>query len=102
MRRLLTQSSYIVKDVYNAKMLAAWDEYKAQWTSENTRPSCFAPEQLYLVLCLSDGGYDLESTAFDKDAGWRQAASVFWQVSRALAAAEDELEFEVSICLQPG
>ena len=79
-------------------MLAAWDAFQKEWPhdSHNPRPSCFGPSQLYLVMLLEDGGWDLECTAFDKDVGWRQATSVFWQVVRALADAEKNLEFEVS------
>lgn len=84
-----------MKGAYTQQLLRQWDAYKKQWGSENIRPSCFDAEQTYVVLCLSNGGWDLESTAFDSANGWRQAASVFWQVARTLALAEQAVEFEV-------
>jgi hypothetical protein len=92
----LTTRAYIVQGAYTALLLKHWDSYKKRWGSENVRPSCFAKGQKYVVLCLEDGGIDLESFAFDAKTGWVQAAGAFWQVADALARAEDRAQFEVS------
>ena len=48
------------------------------------------------MIFLHDGGVDLEAFQFNKKVGWVQAAGVFWQVTDALARAEEWTEFEVS------
>lgn len=50
-------------------------------------------DQHFVLLCLADGGVDLE--AF-KVRSWREARSIFTQTAAALARAEDRFEFEVS------
>lgn len=46
---------------------------------------------------LPNGGPDLEAYTFSTPTktGWRQACSVFWQVARTLADAEELVSFEV-------
>lgn len=52
--------------------------------------------QVYAIIVLPNGGPDLESYSFATaaKAGWRQACSLFWQVTRALAQAEELVAFE--------
>ena len=60
-------------------------------------PDCFTVSQTYAIIVLPNGGPDLESYNFatSSKTGWRQAASLFWQVAKALAQAEELVEFEV-------
>jgi serine/threonine-protein kinase haspin len=57
----------------------------------------FGVSQLYAIIVLPNGGPDLEAYKFTngKQNGWRQACSLFWQVARALARAEQLVSFEV-------
>ena len=59
--------------------------------------------QVYAIIVLPNGGPDLEAYTFTGASknGWRQACSLFWQVTRALAEAEELVQFEVSISLIP-
>lgn len=60
-------------------------------------PDSFTVSQVYAIIVLPNGGPDLEAYAFESatKTGWRQACSLFWQVTRALAEAEDIVSFEV-------
>ncbi len=56
--------------------------------------------QLYAIIVLPNGGPDLEAFSFTKPSSkyaWRQACSVFWQVTKSLATAEELVCFEVSL-----
>lgn len=86
----------MVQGVYDPTLLAQWDNYAETHGTENIRPSCFDAQQEYVVIFLRDGGDDLEAFEFAKKTGWVQAAGVFWQVTDALARAEEWTEFEVS------
>lgn len=57
----------------------------------------FTVSQLYAIIVLPNGGPDLEAYTFNTPAksGWRQACSIFWQVTRTLAEAEELVRFEV-------
>lgn len=57
----------------------------------------FSVSQMYAIIVLPNGGPDLETFAFKATAktGWRQACSLFWQVARSLAEAEELVHFEV-------
>lgn len=55
----------------------------------------FPSTQLYAVLLLPYGGKDLESYTFSKSRPWAEAAGIFWSVAQSLAAAEEQLHFEV-------
>lgn len=57
----------------------------------------FFESQAYAVIVLPNGGPDLETFSVSPNSGvtWRQACSIFWQVARALAHAEDLVHFEV-------
>ena len=63
----------------------------------DVRPDTFAVSQLYAIIVLPNGGPDLEAYTFSTPvkSGWRQACSIFWQVTRALAKAEERVSFEV-------
>ena len=56
----------------------------------------FGAEQHYALIVLSHGGPDLEKFKFDSASGWLQAAAIFWQVTDAMARAEEWTRFEVS------
>ncbi|KAK2466054.1 hypothetical protein APHAL10511_001696 [Amanita phalloides] len=51
---------------------------------------------VYAIIVLPNGGPDLEAYTFTNPgkSGWRQACSVFWQVTKALAHAEQLVSFE--------
>lgn len=51
-------------------------------------------EQYYVLICLEDGGVDLEAFRLRN---WREARNVFQQTSNALARAEERFDFEVSL-----
>lgn len=55
-----------------------------------------AVSQVYAIIVLPNGGPDLEAYTFSQPTkiGWRQACSLFWQVVRALATAENLVSFE--------
>lgn len=55
----------------------------------------FTASQTYAIIVLPNGGPDLETFTFQPKMGWRQACSIFWQVTRALAEAEELVHFEV-------
>ncbi|KAL1946497.1 hypothetical protein VTO73DRAFT_14601 [Trametes versicolor] len=65
--------------------------------TEGVRPDTFGVSQLYAIIVLPNGGPDLEAYTFSTPTktGWRQACSVFWQVARTLADAEELVSFEV-------
>jgi hypothetical protein len=54
---------------------------------------------VYAIIVLPNGGPDLEAYTFAlaSKSGWRQACSLFWQVARTLARAEELVEFEVCL-----
>ena len=56
----------------------------------------FTDAQLYTVIILANGGPDLEAFSFPSLAtSWRQACSIFWQVTKSIAQAETLAHFEV-------
>src|SRR5207248_1374895 len=73
------------------KLLDEWHLYAQREESENSDPSLYNSNQLFMVLQLSNGGTDLESYQF---ASAVQAEKVFVQLCLSLAAAEQEMEFE--------
>jgi hypothetical protein len=62
------------------------------------RKDMFNVSQVYAIIVLPNGGPDLEAYAFTSasKSGWRQACSIFWQVTKALAHAEQLVSFEVT------
>ena len=58
----------------------------------------FTPSQTYAIIVLPNDGPDLEAYTFSNASktGWRKASSLFWQVTKALAHAEELVSFEVS------
>ncbi|TFK55565.1 hypothetical protein OE88DRAFT_1765645 [Heliocybe sulcata] len=88
--------AYVVRGRYPSLLLDLWDAYDATKGSESVRPDNFVVAQTYAIIVLPNGGPDLEAYAFAQPArtGWRQACSLFWQVTRALADAERLVSFE--------
>ncbi|KAL0067659.1 hypothetical protein AAF712_005374 [Marasmius tenuissimus] len=88
--------TYVVKGRYPQLLLELWDDYLEKNNSESVRPDTFGVSQAYVIIALPNGGPDLESFKFTNatKTGWRQAASVFWQVTKALAHAEQLVSFE--------
>ncbi|KAF8897829.1 hypothetical protein BD779DRAFT_1492648 [Infundibulicybe gibba] len=88
--------TYIVRGRYPEVLLNLWDEYHATKGSESIRPDTFNVSQAYAIIVLPNGGSDLEAYNFVSPAkhGWKQACSIFWQVSKALAHAEQLVSFE--------
>ncbi|KAI0353039.1 hypothetical protein OH77DRAFT_1591608 [Trametes cingulata] len=88
--------TYVVRGKYPSLLLDLWDEYDERKGSEGIRPDTFSVSQLYAIIVLPNGGPDLEAYTFSTPTktGWRQACSVFWQVARTLADAEELMSFE--------
>ena len=65
-------------------------------------PDTFKVSQVYAIIVLPNGGPDLEAYTFYNASrtGWRKASSLFWQVAKALAHAEELVSFEVSLELK--
>ena len=111
--------TYIVRGKYPEVLLRLWDEYHETKGSESVRPGMytsrlasslysilhpsipksdtFLVSQVYAIIVLPNGGLDLEAYKFVNASkmGWRQACSLFWQVAKALAHAEQLVSFEV-------
>ncbi|KAJ7228410.1 other/Haspin protein kinase [Mycena pura] len=86
--------TYIVRGTYPQVLLELWDEYHRLKGSEGVRPDTFAVSQAYAIIVLPNGGPDLEAYKFASKGGWKQACSIFWQVAKALAHAEQLVSFE--------
>ncbi|KXN86127.1 hypothetical protein AN958_10494 [Leucoagaricus sp. SymC.cos] len=88
--------TYVVRGKYPELLLNLWDEYNEKKGSESVRPDSFTVSQMYAIIVLSDDGPDLEAYTFSNagKTGWRKAASLFWQVAKALAHAEKLVSFE--------
>lgn len=65
----------------------------------NCNKDTFNVSQVYAIIVLPNGGPDLEAYTFTNanKSGWRQACSIFWQVTKALAHAEQLVSFEVGV-----
>lgn len=70
-------------------LITHWDAYEGE--SENTHPSLLPPMQLYALLILPHGGIDLEHHS---PLMIQQCRSIISQMVLALAAVEEEMEFE--------
>ncbi len=68
---------------------------------EGSLTDMFTLSQVYAIVVLPNGGPDLETYTFRNATkmGWRQACSIFWQVAKSLAHAEQLVSFEVSYIL---
>ncbi|KAF9076999.1 hypothetical protein BDP27DRAFT_1209735 [Rhodocollybia butyracea] len=87
--------SYVVRGRYPEVLLELWDQYEQEHGSESVRPDAFSVSQAYAIIVLPNGGPDLEAYTFSNASKrWRQACSVFWQVAKALARAEQLVSFE--------
>ncbi|KAG6830326.1 hypothetical protein H0H92_001261 [Tricholoma furcatifolium] len=88
--------AYIVRGKYPEVLLRLWDEYHNNKGSESVRPDTFLVSQMYAIIVLPNGGSDLEAYKFTHSSkvGWRQACSIFWQVAKTLAHAEQLVSFE--------
>ncbi|KAF9263705.1 hypothetical protein L218DRAFT_822201, partial [Marasmius fiardii PR-910] len=88
--------TYVVRGRYPQALLQLWDKYLEQNGSESVRPDTFGVSQAYVIIALPDGGPDLEAFKFINASrtGWRQASSIFWQVTKALAHGEQLVSFE--------
>ncbi|RDB19923.1 Serine/threonine-protein kinase haspin hrk1 [Hypsizygus marmoreus] len=88
--------TYIVRGKYPEVLLRLWDEYDQKKGSESVRPDKFLVSQVYAIIVLPNGGPDLEAYKFVNASkmGWRQACSLFWQVAKSLAHAEQLVSFE--------
>ncbi|GLB34041.1 putative protein with domain of unknown function [Lyophyllum shimeji] len=88
--------AYVVRGKYPEVLLRLWDEYNSNKGSESVRPDKFHLSQVYAIIVLPNGGPDLEAYRFTNASkmGWRQACSLFWQVAKTLAHAEQLVSFE--------
>ncbi|KAE9409962.1 hypothetical protein BT96DRAFT_962040 [Gymnopus androsaceus JB14] len=86
--------AYVVRGRYPEVLLELWDQYAQANGSESVRPgeyhesTAFSVSQAYAIIVLPNGGPDLEAMR------WRQACSIFWQVAKGLARAEQLVSFE--------
>ncbi|KIY49453.1 hypothetical protein FISHEDRAFT_41926 [Fistulina hepatica ATCC 64428] len=89
-------NAFVVKGRYPERLLELWDAFDAERGSESVRPDTFMLSQLYCIIVLPNGGPDLEAYKFTHGSknGWRQACSIFWQVTKALSHAEQLVSFE--------
>lgn len=111
--------AYVVKGSYPELLLQLWDTYTTVKESENVRPGqnishCYLllantvfqdvlpPSTHYAIVVLPNGGADLEAYPFPQRNPWKTAVSIMWQVTRALAVAEDRYQFEVRRLRWPG
>ncbi|BGO96830.1 Other/Haspin protein kinase [Rhodotorula toruloides ATCC 204091] len=88
------EGAFLVQGSYPQELLASWDEYKASQyppSDEQIRPHVLPSYQLYALILLSHAGSDLETYKLKT---WRDAASVFVQVTQTLAVAEEKKGFE--------
>ncbi|KAG8936532.1 hypothetical protein FRC02_001498 [Tulasnella sp. 418] len=85
---------FVVAGSYPPTLLDLWDEYDASKGSENPRPDVFPSSTHYALIILPHRGTDLESFIFSPRTEWKECVSVFWQVTRALAVAEESHRFE--------
>ncbi|KAG8907003.1 hypothetical protein FRB99_005523 [Tulasnella sp. 403] len=86
--------AFVVKGSYPAVLKTAWDAYDRIKGSDSIRPHDFPATTHYALIILPHGGIDLESYVFNQKSSWRACVSVFWQVVRALALAEEAVQFE--------
>ncbi|KAJ4479254.1 other/Haspin protein kinase [Lentinula aciculospora] len=87
--------AYVVRGRYPEVLLKLWDRYALEHGSESVRPDSFGVSQTYAIIVLPNGGPDLEAYTFTSTSKrWRQACSIFWQVTKALARAEQLVSFE--------
>ncbi|KAF8663418.1 hypothetical protein AX16_000990 [Volvariella volvacea WC 439] len=88
--------TYVVRGKYPDLLLNLWDEFNEKKGSESIRPDTFTASQVYAIIVLPNGGPDLEAYTFSNASktGWRQACSLFWQVAKSLAHAEQLVSFE--------
>ncbi|KAG8890528.1 hypothetical protein FRB98_007875 [Tulasnella sp. 332] len=105
-------NAYVVRGPYPPELLELWDQYTQNKESENIRPrgcspilvnartsdflgtDVLPPSTHYAIIVLPNGGVDLEAYTFPLCNAWKSAVSVLWQVTRALAVAEDRYQFE--------
>ncbi|BGP29047.1 hypothetical protein JCM10296v2_000783 [Rhodotorula toruloides] len=88
------KGAFLVQGSYPQELLASWDEYKASQyppSDEQIRPHVLPSSQLYALILLSHAGSDLETYKLKT---WRDAASVFMQVTQTLGFAEEKKGFE--------
>ncbi|KAG0640043.1 hypothetical protein HOY80DRAFT_885337 [Tuber brumale] len=85
------RGAFVVQGYFPQLLMDEWDIYDEERGSENERPDFYAEDQQFAIICLENGGTDLEH--FDLE-GWEEAWEVFWQVTLALARGEKERDFE--------
>ena len=80
-----------VKDGFPKQLMDQWIVYDKAIGSENEHPIVYGDSNVYLILVYGNGGSDLEKYSFRSA---EESLSVFLQIVFALAAAENEFEFE--------
>ncbi|CUS09873.1 unnamed protein product [Tuber aestivum] len=85
------RGAFVVQGYFPQLLMDEWGIYDEERGSENERPDFYAEDQQFAIICLENGGTDLEH--FDLE-GWEEAWGVFWQVTLALARGEKERDFE--------
>lgn len=85
------KSKKIVEGLYPESLLVQWDIWNREHTSESQRPDWYKADQRYCVIGLEHGGTDLEHHELKT---WNEAHAIFLEVTRSLALAEQEHQFE--------
>ena len=88
------RGAFVVQGYFPQLLMDEWDIYDEERGSENERPDFYAEDQHFAIICLENGGTDLEHFPLE---GWEEAWEVFWQVTLALARGEKERDFEVCL-----
>ena len=86
------RGAFVVQGYFPQLLMDEWDIYDEERGSENERPDFYTEDQHFAIICLENGGTDLEHFYLE---GWEEAWEVFWQVTLALARGEKERDFEV-------
>lgn len=79
----------VVRGVWPKELLRAWSTYTGP--RENSSPVRYQSNQLHLIICMQDGGVDLDHF---KVGDALQVCSIVCQLACALALAEEKAAFE--------
>lgn len=79
----------VVSGAWPRELIRAWSAYTGP--RENSSPTRYSPNQLHLIICMQDGGVDLDHF---KVGDALQVCSIVCQLACAMALAEEKAAFE--------
>ncbi|KAL7273791.1 hypothetical protein RUND412_003333 [Rhizina undulata] len=85
------RGAYVVQGPFPEYLMALWDAYDEEKGSENERPDFYESSQQFAIIALENGGTALEHFELKS---WKEALSLFWQVTESLALGERKRLFE--------